>query len=73
MRNWPRTRRVAGEGTLEQVHADVRALEALGVRYVLLDTDTGDVEATRRHAEAWRMLALVAEQVVDLDRAAVRA
>jgi hypothetical protein len=35
-------------------------------------TYTGDVEATRRHAEAWRMLALVAERVVDLPRAAVR-
>jgi probable F420-dependent oxidoreductase len=65
--------RVAGEGALEQVHADFRALEALGVRYVLLDTYTGDVEATRHHAEAWRMLALVAEQIVDLPHAVVRA
>jgi probable F420-dependent oxidoreductase len=65
--------RVAGEGSLEQVRADFRALEALGVSYVLLDTYTGDVEATRRHAEAWRMLALVAERVVDLARGAVRA
>ena len=46
--------------------------EALGAAYVVLDTFTGDVEATRRPEHAWRMLATVAERLLDLDRGAVR-
>lgn len=64
--------RLAGEGTLDQVRDDLLALKALGARYVLLDTFTGDVEATRHHETAWRMLAVLAEQVLDLPRQDLR-
>ena len=64
--------RVAGEGTLDQVRRDFAALAELGAEYVLLDTYTGDVEATRRHDAAWRMFETVAERVVDLERQTLR-
>jgi probable F420-dependent oxidoreductase len=64
--------RVAGEGTLEQVREDLEALEALGATHVLLDTYFGDAAATRDHEAAWRMLATVAERIVDLERQALR-
>ena len=43
-----------------------RRSPALGASHVLLDTYTDDVEATRHHETAWRMLTLLAEQVLDL-------
>ncbi|MBM3223040.1 MAG: LLM class F420-dependent oxidoreductase [Candidatus Tectomicrobia bacterium] len=63
---FPEAERVAGEGSLEQIHADLAALQDLGAQYVLLDTFYGDVEATRHPETAWRMLTTLAEQVVDL-------
>lgn len=68
----PEATRVAGEGTVDQVRHDLAALERLGASYVLLDTFTGDVDATRRPEPGWRMLATVAEQLVDLGRGIVR-
>ena len=68
----PDGERLCGEGTVDQVRRDFSALEELGARYVLLDTYTDDAEATRRHETAWRMIATVAERVIDLDRQAVR-
>ena len=38
----------------------------------LLDTYTDDAEATRDHEKAWRMLALLAERVLDLRRETLR-
>lgn len=64
--------RVAGEGTLDQVRADLEALAALGAASVLLDTYTDDPEATRQHETAWRMLATLAERVLDLPRETLR-
>src|SRR5512145_1479696 len=64
--------RVAGEGTLEQVRGDLAALEALGAAYVVLDTFTGDADGLRRPESAWRMLATVAEHLVDLERGTLR-
>jgi probable F420-dependent oxidoreductase len=64
--------RLVGEGTVEQIRRDFAALEKLGARYVLLDTYTDDVEATRQHEVAWRMFATVAERVVDLERHTLR-
>ena len=64
--------RIAGEGSLDQVRADLEALADLGARAVLLDTYTDDPEATRHHEPAWRMLALLAEQVLDLARETLR-
>jgi len=64
--------RIAGEGSLDQVHADLETLARLGASYVLLDTYTDDAEATRHHETAWRMLAALAEQVVDLSKETLR-
>jgi hypothetical protein len=68
----PEDKRVAGQGSLEQVRGDLLALEALGVSYVVLDTFTGDVEATRNHEPAWLTLEAAAERLLDLDRGTVR-
>jgi probable F420-dependent oxidoreductase len=68
----PEVERVAGEGSLDQVHADLEALAALDARYVLLDTYADDPEATRRPDVAWQMLTTMAERVLDLPRAALR-
>jgi probable F420-dependent oxidoreductase len=64
--------RVAGEGTIEQVHQDMRELQALGCTHVLLDTYYDDLAATADYEAAWRMLTEMAEKVLDLDREAVR-
>jgi probable F420-dependent oxidoreductase len=64
--------RVAGEGSLDQVRADLEALARLGASYVLFDTYTDDPEATRQHETAWRMLALIAERVMDLAKQTLR-
>ena len=64
--------RLAGEGSLIQVRADLEALAALGVDYVLLDTYHGDPEATRDHESAWSMLATLAERVLDLPNRRLR-
>jgi probable F420-dependent oxidoreductase len=68
----PEDQRIAGEGSLDQIRGDLAELEALGASYVLLDTYTDDAEATRDHERAWRMLAVLAEQVLDLPRATLR-
>ena len=64
--------RVAGEGTLDQVRADLAALHSLGAQYVLFDTFTDDVEATLNHEAAWRMLTVLAEQALDLRQQTLR-
>lgn len=61
-----------GQGSLEQVRGDLRALEALGAPYVLLDTYADDPEATRSHEPAWRLLKTAAERLVDLGRGTIR-
>ena len=65
-------RRLPGEGTLDQVRADLEALESLGAEYLLLDTYYGDPEATRHHERAWNMLATLAEGVLDLEHRGLR-
>ena len=65
-------RRLPGEGTLDQVRADLEALESLGAEYVLLDTNYGDPEAARHHERAWGMLATLAESVLDLKNRRLR-
>src|SRR5262249_23633600 len=68
----PEDKRVAGSGSLAQVRGDLRALEAMGAPYVILDTFTGDVEATRDPEPAWRMLEAAARRLAGLGRPAVR-
>jgi len=68
----PEDQRVAGEGTLDQVRRDLAALESMGARHVTLDTYFDDPEATRNHEAQWRMLAVLAEQALDLARESLR-
>jgi probable F420-dependent oxidoreductase len=64
--------RLAGEGTLAQVRADLERLYKLGAEYVLLDTFYDNVEATHHPETAWRMLMTLAEKALDLPREALR-
>jgi probable F420-dependent oxidoreductase len=67
------TQRIAGEGTLDQVRADLAALQSLGADYVLFDTYLDDPEATRNLEAMWRMYTVLAEQALDLGRHTLRA
>ncbi|AOS63825.1 Luciferase-like monooxygenase [Actinoalloteichus hymeniacidonis] len=52
--------RLAGEGTIDQVAADLEDLRRSGAAAVTLDTYNGDPTETRRPADAFRFLAAVA-------------
>lgn len=52
--------RLAGEGTVEQVMADLDRLRLLGAETVVLDPYPGDPHATRHPQPAWQALATVA-------------
>ena len=72
-RDRPENERIAGEGSPEQVHADLAGLEALGCTHVLLDTyHDYIVEELETPHTAWRMYAEVAESIFDLERGTVR-
>ncbi len=64
--------RRAGEGSIDQIRADLAVLSELGADYVLLDTYRGDPEAARDHERAWSALATLAEDVIDLPNHALR-
>jgi probable F420-dependent oxidoreductase len=68
----PDDQRLLGEGTLDQMRADLRVLQGLDAQYVLLDTFYDDVEATRHPEVAWGMLATLAEKVLDLPHESLR-
>lgn len=52
--------RVAGEGTVEQVIADLDVLRELGAETVVLDPFVGDPAETERPEAAWQALATIA-------------
>jgi hypothetical protein len=56
----PDDERVAGEGSLEQVLADLDVLRELGARSVVLDPFIGDPAETERPEVAWQALATIA-------------
>jgi hypothetical protein len=63
----PEDGRVAGQGTLAQIRTDLEGLADLGATYVLLDTFIGYPDELLAQPERdWEMLALLAEQVLDL-------
>jgi probable F420-dependent oxidoreductase len=68
----PDDQRLVGEGTLEQMRADLKVLQDLDAQYVLLDTFYDDVEATRYPEVAWGMYALLAEKALDLAHEGLR-
>ena len=68
----PEETRLAGEGTMDQVRRDFEALQKLGVPYLCLDTFADDVEGSRNHEAAWRMLTSLAERAFDLERQSLR-
>jgi alkanesulfonate monooxygenase SsuD/methylene tetrahydromethanopterin reductase-like flavin-dependent oxidoreductase (luciferase family) len=56
----PDGERVAGEGSLEQVLADLDVLRELGAQSVVLDPFEGDPSETERPEAAWQALATIA-------------
>jgi probable F420-dependent oxidoreductase len=62
----PEDTRHMGEGTIDQAKADMAALAELGCPHVLLDNYYDDIDATRNVEASWRMLTVMAEQVLDL-------
>lgn len=53
--------RLAGEGTISQVHDDLEHLRHLGADTVVLDPFDGDPDETRRPEVAWQALTAVAD------------
>ncbi|MBB4908358.1 LLM class flavin-dependent oxidoreductase [Actinophytocola algeriensis] len=53
-----------GEGTLDQVRADLELLRADGVQAIVLDPFAGDPEETRHPEDAWAMLATVRKEII---------
>jgi probable F420-dependent oxidoreductase len=68
----PDAERLIGQGTLDQMRKDLEALESLGAAYVLLDSAGDDPQATRHPEPLWRMLATLAEKVLDLPQQTLR-
>jgi probable F420-dependent oxidoreductase len=67
----PDDKRLAGEGTIDQVRSDLEGLASLGAEYVLLDT-YGRPGGTQNPEDDWAMLSLLAERALDLGRRNVR-
>ncbi|MGW1996790.1 LLM class flavin-dependent oxidoreductase [Embleya sp. NPDC001921] len=59
----PDAERLAGEGSIDQIVADLDHLRALGADTVVLDPFDGDPRETAHPQAAWRMLATVADRV----------
>ena len=70
----PEDQRMAGEGTLEQIHTDLVELSDMGSEYVLFDTKRNNESSnsSTHHEEAWQTLAALAETVIDLEGESVR-
>lgn len=68
----PERDRPVGHGSLDQIHEDLTAIAALGADYILLDTYTGEPEQTRHPEEDWALLALLADQMLDLTNGRIR-
>lgn len=64
--------RKLGHGTLGQILSDFAMLQEMGVPYVLLDTYTGNPEQTLYPERDWALLAMLANQVLDLENNTLR-
>ena len=65
------SKRVAGQGTIDQIRKDLVDLESLGTQYLLLDTYISEPEDTRDRERHLAMFEVLAERVLDLDRQTV--
>lgn len=63
----PENERPTGQGNINQIHADLEALESFGAEHVLLDTYRGNPEQTKHLETDWATLELLAEQLLDLE------
>lgn len=71
----PEDGRLLGEGTFDQLHADLALLEELGCAHVILDSFNAasqDASATLGYRTAWDHYRVVAEEVFDLAAGTVR-
>src|SRR5262249_50022194 len=68
----PDAQRLIGHGPPGQMRKDLEPLESLGASYVLLDSAGDDPQATRHQEPLWRMLATLAEKVLDLPHQTLR-
>ncbi len=64
--------RTAGEGTLDQIRADLEVLSSLDAKYVLFDTYAGDPTANHHPEADWTLLSVMAERVLDLGQQSLR-
>ena len=64
--------RTAGEGTLDQIRADLEGLASLDAKYVLFDTYAGDPASTEQPEADWTLLSVMAERVLDLEHQSLR-
>jgi probable F420-dependent oxidoreductase len=60
-----------GEGSLDQIRADLAGYAELGAEYVIFDTYFG-VDRPRSDDEDWQLLRLLADQVLDLKAQTLR-
>ncbi|UCG25197.1 MAG: TIGR03619 family F420-dependent LLM class oxidoreductase [Chloroflexota bacterium] len=68
----PEERRSLGHGSINQIHAGLKAMASLGAEYILLDTYTGVPGQTEQPEKDWEMLATLADQVLDLPNETIR-
>ncbi len=70
----PEEKRVAGEGSFEQVRRDIYELRELGASHIHLDTKRNSLtaESLRHRDEAFAALSILAERVFDLESEELR-
>jgi hypothetical protein len=64
--------REVGVGSLAQIRGDIEALHKLGAEHLTLDCYAGDLEGSRDHSRGWRQLAIMANEVFDLESETLR-
>jgi alkanesulfonate monooxygenase SsuD/methylene tetrahydromethanopterin reductase-like flavin-dependent oxidoreductase (luciferase family) len=64
--------RLMGVGSLDQIRADLRTLADLGAEHVVFDWNPGDAAGTADHRRGWSQIAVLAEQVIELEAGTVR-
>jgi probable F420-dependent oxidoreductase len=64
--------RLIGIGSVDQIHADLSTLEALGAEHVVFDWNPGEAAQTADNPHGWWELAELSERVINLERGALR-